>query len=311
MPGRVAVGPAFHRLAVWVACPALLGLSAVLAGPPLAHAEPILPIAWDFAAGDGGWVATNTFITSPPPQTPRWTWSAAPGTWAVDSAPVQSPAYRSGNYLTSSLIQLAPESPADKFTFTLAHRFKFPVDGIVKPGYQLPVDAGQLTYSLDGNVFLPVPTSDWKTSGTLPAGLAAVVQAPGLTVPQFVPGVSPVMSLPPLIDGGASFTGLSPGFSNGWFVASQAFEVDVPATTTTLQFRLTNMNLGQKCGLDAGWDVRYAHVQLILAPEPGGGVIATTAGLLLAAGWSVRRRLRSWTAAAAPRLVTSGPPGRA
>lgn len=63
-------------------------------------------------------------------------------------------------------------------------------------------------------------------------------------MPQFVPGVAPVMSLPTLIDGGASFTGLSTGFDIGWFVASQAFEVDVPATTTTLQFRLTNILLG-------------------------------------------------------------------
>lgn len=106
------------------------------------------------------------------------------------------------------------------------------------------MDAGQLTYSVDGNLYLPVPTFNWTSSGTLPAVLAPLVQAPGLTVPQFVPGVAPVMSLPPLIDGGASFTELSTGFDSGWFVASQAFEVDVPATTTTLQFRLTNIRLG-------------------------------------------------------------------
>lgn len=268
-------------------------LLALLGDQFVARAEPIQSLAWDFATGGGGWVATNTFLTNPPPQTPRWTWSGAARTWSVDSAPVQSPAYRSGNYLTSPLIRLAPEAPADKFTFTLAHRFKLPADGIVRPGYRIPVGAGQLTYSLDGDVFLPLPASVWATSGSLPASVAAVVQAPGWAVPQFTPGAGPVVSLPPLVDGGAAFTGLSPGFSSGWFVASQAFEVDLPATTTTIQFRLTNMNLGQKCGLDAGWDVRFAQVDLILAPEPEAGVTAAVGTLLLAAAWIGRRRLQS------------------
>lgn len=183
------------------------------------------------------------------------------------------------------------------------------------PGYQLPVDAGQFTYSINGNVFLPVTKSDWKTSGTLPAAIAGLVQAPGWTVPQFVPGAVPVMSLPPLINGGATFTGLSTGFSSGWFVASQAFEVDVPATTTTLQFRLTNMNLGQKCGLDSGWEVRFAQADLIFAPEPAGGTIAALNAVFLAAGWIGRRRVfaraRAGTVPADLPTVTTASRGRA
>lgn len=308
------VGSAGRAPSPWGACRTalvLLGFLATCSGQGPTRAEPISTIDWDFSLGSGGWVAANTFITSPPPASPKWTWSAAGGMWSVDSAPVQSPAYRSGNYLTSPLIQLAPESPADKFTFTLVHRFKLPADGIPQPGYTLPVDAGQVTYSIDGNQYLPVPKADWTASGTLPAVLASLVQAPGFTVPQFVPGVAPVVSLPPLIDGGASFTGLSPGFGSGWFVASQAFQVDVPATTTTLRFRLTNMNLGQKCGLDAGWDVRFARVELSFAPEPDLGMIAATAGLLLAAGWAVRRRLGPHPLAAALRPLTTGPRVRA
>jgi hypothetical protein len=296
-----------------------VGLILVVHALP-ARAEPIRTIAWDFGVTSGAWVATNTFITTPPPQTPRWTWSASARTWSVDSAPVQSPAYRSGNYLTSPVIQLAPDAPADRFTFTIAHRFKYPTDGIVKPGYQLPVDAGQVTYSLDGGGFQPLPLSVWTTSGTLPAGVAAYVQAPGWTVPGFVPGAAPVMSLPPLIDGGAAFTGTSMGFSAAWFVASQAFDVRIPETASSIQFRLTNMNLGQKCGLDAGWDVRFAQVDLIFAPEPSGGVIGATAGLLVTAAWIGRRRFRAWRgpgrgAGSRPpgpaTAVTSGPRGRA
>lgn len=190
-----------------------LALLAVWCGPIPARAVPIRSIAWDFASGPAGWTAANTFLTSPPPQAPRWTWSAAERTWGVDAAPVQSPAYRSGNYLTSPRVEFAPGFAADRFTFTLAHRFRFPEDGIVRPGYRLPVVAGQVTYSLDDGPFRPLPTSDWAASGTLPAGLSSVVQAPGWTVPQFVPGTGPVMSLPPLVDGGASFTGLSGGFA--------------------------------------------------------------------------------------------------
>lgn len=288
MPGRVSFTSAVGRGSAGPAA-----LLVLVACSQRALAEPIRSIAWDFASSGGGWVATNTFITSPAPQMPRWTWSSAARTWGVDAAPVQSPAYQSGNHLTSPVIELAPDAPADRFTFTLAHRFNLPADGIVKPGYRLPVDAGQVTYSLDGGAFRPLPSSTWTTSGTLPAGVAAFVQAPGWTVPQFVPGLAPVMSLPPLIDGGGSFTGTSAGFAAGWFVASQAFNVPVPATATSIQFRLTNMNLGQKCGLDAGWDVRFAQVDLIFAPEPAGGVITATGGMLVAAAWLGRRRLAS------------------
>jgi hypothetical protein len=289
-------------------------LVAVCLGPLPAGAAPIRSLAWDFATGPGGWTASNTFLTSPPPQAPRWTWSAAERSWGVDAAPVNSPAYRSGNFLTSPLIDVAPGFPADRFTFSIAHRFTFPADGLVRPGYRLPVVAGQVTYSLDGGPFRPLPTADWTTTGTLPAPLAAVVQAPGWTVPQFVPGTAPVLSLPPLVDGGAAFTGRSAGFTSGWFQASQAFEVEIPVATRSIQFRFTNMNLGQKCGLDAGWDVRLATLDLIFAPEPAGGGLALAGGLLGAAVWIGRRCMRPPRRLARPaggRVVTSGPRGRA
>ena len=94
-------------------------------------------------------------------------------------------------------------------------------------------------------------------------------------MPSFVPGVPPVVSLPPLIDGGASFTGVSEGRDAGWFVGSQAFEVDFPGTTDTIQFRFTKTDLATNCGLDAGWDLRFAQVDLVLAPEPSGALLAS------------------------------------
>jgi hypothetical protein len=99
-----------------------------------------------------------------------------------------------------------------------------------------------------------------------------------------------VVSLPPLVNGGASFTGVSEGRDSGWFVASQAFQVDIPDLTETIQFRFTKMDMATNCGLDAGWDLRFAQVDLILAPEPGGLMIAATAATLAAAA-GLRKRL--------------------
>lgn len=270
-----------------------------LAIPANVMAAPIQTISWDFATSGGGWTSKNTAAFSPLPVNPKWTWTAP--MWTVDSAPVDSPASKFGNFLTSPLIQLSPDSPADKFTFNFAHRFRLPADGLVLAnGSQLPVDAGQFQYSLDGATFLPVFTADWKSSGPISPVLTPYVQASAWAVPQFTPGVAPIPSLLPLVNGGASFTGSSSGFDSGWFVASQAFEVDFPGETTTIQFRFTNMNLGPKCGLDAGWDLRFAQADLILAPEPSGLVIAAMGGALSILACVVRRtRL--------PRVVTTAP----
>jgi hypothetical protein len=272
----------------WLSALFAILVVAVLLFVPAAQAAPIQSISWDFAASNGGWTQFNTAAFTPVPITPKWTWSG--GTWTVDSAPVDSPASKFGNYLTSPLIQLG-ELPADKFTLNLAHRFKLPTDGLVLAnGAQLPVDAGQFEYSLDGATFLPVFKTDWKASGPISPILTPYVQSASWAVPQFVPGVAPFPSLFPLIDGGASFTGSSDGFSSGWFVGSQAFEVDFPGATQTIQFRFTNMNLGPKCGLDAGWDIRFAQVDLVLAPEPSGFAIVTVGGAMAVSAYILRRR---------------------
>ncbi|MCE9630154.1 MAG: hypothetical protein K8S94_05460 [Planctomycetia bacterium] len=266
----------------------VVGLALALAGRE-ARAEPIQTITWDFNVESQAtqWTAINTYATSPVPQNPKWTWTAGsgsvPGTWQVDSLGVTSPNSKFGNFLTSQLIQLSPDLPADKFTFNIAHRFRMPTDGLIVNGVQLPVVAGQFEYSLDGASYLPVFKPDWIASGTISPILAPYVQSSTWAVPQFVPGVAPVVSLPPLVDGGASFTGVSQGRNSGWFVASQAFEVDIPGLTTTIQFRFTKMDLATNCGLDAGWDLRFAQVDLILAPEPSSVTIAAAGGVMAAA----------------------------
>ncbi len=264
------------------------GLALTLAGS-MATAAPIQSISWDFNVESQAmqWTAANTYATNPIPQNPKWMWTpgsgSVPGTWQVDSIGVASPNSRFGNYLTSQLIQLSPEQPADKFTFSVAHRFRMPTDGFIVDGVQLPVVAGQFEYSLDGALFLPTFKTDWVASGPISPILTPYVQTATWAVPQFVPGVPPVRSLPPLIDGGGSFTGVSQGRDSGWFVASQAFEVDIPGLTETIQFRFTKMDLASNCGLDAGWDLRFAQADLVLAPEPGGVAMAMTGGVLAAA----------------------------
>lgn len=251
-------------------------------------------ISWDFNVGSQAqeWTATNTYKNPPVPQVPIWTWASGsgstPGMWRVESLGVSSPAVEFGNYLTSPLIQLG-QLPADKFTFSVAHRFRMPTDGFVVGGVQLPVVAGQFEYSLNGAIYLPVFSANWVSSGTIPSPLTSYVQSSTWAVPTFVPGVPPVVSLPPLIDGGASFTGVSEGRGAGWFVASQALEVDFPGTTDTIQFRFTKTDMATNCGLDAGWDLRFAQVDLVLAPEPSGTLLASL-GSAAAIGALVRLR---------------------
>jgi hypothetical protein len=270
-------------------------MAVVAARPTAAQTQ---TITWDFDVESQAeqWTATNTYKTPPVPQVPIWTWASGsgstPGMWRVESLGVSSPAVEFGNYLTSQLIQLG-QLPADKFTFSMAHRFRMPTDGFVVGGVQLPVVAGQFEYSLDGATYLPVFSASWTSSGTIPSYLTPFIQSSTWDTPSFVPGVPPVVSLPPLIDGGASFTGVSAGRDAGWFVASQAFEVDFPGTTQTIQFRFTKTDMATNCGLDAGWDLRLAQVDLVLAPEPNGATLASLgAGAAVAALLAGRRHQR-------------------
>lgn len=300
----------FPRALVRRASSSALVVGLALAAPPLS-AAPMRSITWDFNVQSQAlqWTATNTYASSPVPQDPRWTWVAgtgsAPGRWAVGAIGVTTPNAQFGNLLTSQLIQLSPDAPADKFTFRFAHRFRMPTGGFIVDGVQIPVVAGQFEYSLDGASYLPVFRPDWTSSGTIPSLLTPYVQSSSWAVPQFVPGVAPLRSLPPLVDGGATFTGTSPGRDSGWFVASQTFEVDIPGLTQTIQFRFNKAELGPNCGLDAGWDLRFAEVDLILAPEPGSSALAASAVVVIAV-FLLRRHQRASRPSVRP--CTNTPP---
>ena len=197
-------------------------------------------VTWDFTATSGSWTQQNVAQVGPPPVSPKWEYgtsflSGTGNRWSVRSG--STPA--TGNYLTSPLIKL--DVPADKFTFTMAHRYRFKSeddDDDDEKSKLIPLEAGQLEYSLDGANFLPVFNTDWLTSGTVSGNVSPFVNYAKWVPPTYIPGANEF----PLIQGGASFVGYSPSLPS--WVGSQTQTVDFPGATTTLQFRLTHANLG-------------------------------------------------------------------
>jgi hypothetical protein len=197
-------------------------------------------VTWDFTATSGSWTQQNVAQVGPPPVSPKWEYgtsflSGTGNRWSVRSG--STPA--TGNYLTSPLINL--NVPADKFTFTMAHRYRFKSeddDDDDEKSKLIPLEAGQLEYSLDGANFLPVFNTDWLTSGTVSGNVSPFVNYAKWFPPTYIPGANEF----PLIQGGASFVGYSPSLPS--WVGSQTQTVDFPGETNTLQFRLTHANLG-------------------------------------------------------------------
>ncbi|NBW97383.1 MAG: hypothetical protein EBR28_11810 [Planctomycetia bacterium] len=216
------------------------------------------------------------------------------------SSPVSGTAVATGNYLTSPLIQLG--ATVDQFILRFAHRYRLPGNGS-----GLPIDVGQVTYSIDGAVFLPLAPSDWKSSGPVDPSLQPYVSPSNwssVAVPTFVPGAGSTPPVYLLTNGGASFTGDSAGFDAGNFAGSESLTVKFPQATQTVEFRFANVNLGNNCGINGGWDLRFVEATFIEAPEPGGFVLAAVGGALSLLGW-MRRGHRGFG------RITSGPPGRA
>ena len=283
-------------------------------------------VTWDFTSTSGSWTQQNVAQVGPPPVKPKWEYGATvlSGTrWSVSSG--ETPA--TGNYLTSPLIKL--DVPADKFTFTMAHRYRFKSDDdddddekskLFKSddddekSKPIPLEAGQLEYSLDGAKFLPVFDTDWVTSGIVSGNVAPFVNYANWVPPMYVPGANEF----PLIQGGASFVGYSPSLPS--WVGSQTQTVDFPGETTTLQFRLTHANLGEDDLMAAssllsgggeggegdwgkedwgkgkyGWEVRWAQVEIVNLPEPSTYAMLGVCLSLAALMWW--RRLRAEKAA--------------
>jgi hypothetical protein len=293
-------------------------------------------VTWDFTATSGSWTQQNVAQVGPPPVSPKWEYgmsflSGKGNRWSVRSG--STPA--TGNYLTSPLIKL--DVPADKFTFTMAHRYRFKSDDddddddddhddekskLFKSdddddekSKPIPLEAGQLEYSLDGANFLPVFNTDWLTSGTVSGNVSPFVNYETWVPPTYIPGANEF----PLIQDGASFVGYSPSLPS--WVGSQTQTVDFPGATTTLQFRLTHANLGEDDLMAAssllsgggeggdedwgkedwgkgkyGWEVRWAEVEIVNLPEPSTYAMLGVCLSLAALMWW--RRLQTRRAAA-------------
>ena len=308
---RGAFGRGGRRVSSFLAVAAMLVAVGGLCRPADAQV-----VVWDFTSTSGSWTQQNVAQVGPPPTNPKWEYGATflSGTrWSVSSG--ETPA--TGNYLTSPLIKL--DVPADKFTFTMAHRFRFKADDDKddkddkdKKSTPIPLEAGQLEYSLDGAKFLPVFDADWVTSGIVSGSVSPFVNYANWVPPMYIPGANEF----PLIQDGASFVGSSPSLPS--WVGSQTQTVDFPGSTTTLQFRLTHANLGEDDFLTAsilggkggdedwdkgdwgkgkgGWEVRWAEVEIVNLPEPSTYAMLGVCLSLAALMWW--RRLQTAKAAA-------------
>ncbi|MFM8495808.1 MAG: hypothetical protein ACKOEM_09830, partial [Planctomycetia bacterium] len=113
-----------------------------------------------------------------------------------------------------------------------------------------------------------------------------------LVAPSFTPTVAPYPDLFPLLNGGAAFTGSTPGYTptGGNLVPSVAV-ITLPLTRVeSFQVRLINANLGSQCPSSAGWDVRLVQVDFA-APEPGSLALAAC-GITALAGWRLAKTRR-------------------
>jgi len=214
---RGVVGRGGRHVSPFLAVAAMLVVGGGLCRPADAQV-----VTWDFTATSGSWTQQNVAQVGPPPVSPKWEYGTSflTGTgnrWSVRSG--STPA--TGNYLTSPLINL--DVPADKFTFTMAHRYRFKSeddedeDEKSKP---IPLEAGQLEYSLDGATFLPVFDTDWVTSGIVSGNVSPFVNYANWVPPTYIPGANEF----PLIQDGASFVGSSPSLPS--WVGSQTQTVD-------------------------------------------------------------------------------------
>lgn len=282
----------------WPACLVSALAIALLTSLPAAEAVPIVNNEFDFATGPLGWTPTPVGkLGLTPPATGGKRWTHVNGEWKVNWSPVSGPLVATGNYLTSPLLDPAGPLqglPVDAFRISFSHKFNFSSSLTVPPA------AGQIVYSINGGPFLGLPQAAWSTGnvntpeplfGPNPLWPTYVGQTT-LVVPDFTPPTGSYSDLFPLVNGGASFTGVTPGYSNtgGTYVPSVAV-LDIPLQVITdFRVRLINANLGSNCPADAGWDVRYLQVDFA-APEPGSFILAA-AGISGVAGYRLLTRKR-------------------
>jgi hypothetical protein len=270
-----------------------------------------LDITYDFADGPQGWVSQTTAADGGSYPESTWAWSG--GLWQVDPVPVFNSRYWIANSLTSPQITVEPAT--DVLEFTIIHRYRFPTN-ITTGG---PVVAGQLAYRVgnSSNPFLPL------LPGTFSSGPVDPEYQPLTPYPTWVGtnGIAPANLNPPLLTTGGIWTGESPGFASGQFVASQTLLRGL-TPGEQVQFRFINANLGLEC-TGGGWDIALVDIVGLELPEPTSLTMAATGCGLAALGW-LRRLRRSLaaslmfaafavlmvivSAAARPRNLTIVPP---
>jgi hypothetical protein len=268
-------------------------LAAALASP--ASAVPVvIDNEYDFANGPLGWTSqTVNYLNAPWFVPNQWSHDAAGGFWQVDPVSVINENYWVGNYLTSPVIEVA--ATIDILEFNMIHRYRFPEN--ITTGK--PVVAGQLVYKVFDAVNPNAPyqpfAADAFASGPVEPPFDALTPYSDWVVPTWLAPAG----LPPLIAGGMSWVGESPGYESGQWIASRATLLNLVAGQF-VEFRLINANLGREC-TGGGWDVSYVRVNGF-APEPDGATLAAAGSVISAATYLVRRHRR--------RRVSTGLPGR-
>ena len=302
------------RGAVMVAC-------AIAALPARAEST-----SWNFKLNNGGWVATGTWGPFPTDPAYQWKWvtssTVSGGTsphWAVRAQGV-SPSFPSAAFLTSPTFSTlvsttAGPVPAQAVRISLAHDF-FMVAGTTNG---IPTTLGQLQYRLNpvngnGNgTWASLPLSVFSNGGSVlidnpvfgpspfksGSGTLQFVDQTAFVAPTYVTpnGGSP---LPYVSPGKAAFTGASPGWPTA-YVPSQAFLTGtalVPAVgISSMQLRLTNLNLASNCSPTDGWNVRFVQVDYLgddtpipPVPEPGALALGATGLVAVLAAGVLRRR---------------------
>lgn len=303
-PDRMRIARAALRSIV-SACIVFVATLVLLLTLPQAKAVPIVDDLFDFSLGNGGWTGTPVGKSGlTPPATGGKRWAYANPLWSVNWSPVDGPNFATGNYLTSGTInpaeQIGGDGLIDTFRISISHKFDFgsSINGI-------PPAAGQIAYKINGDPWIAIPAALFQ-QGTLasftPASsifttsspfLAATVNQTALVAPSFVPPVAPYSDLFPLLNGGATFTGKTPGYTptGGNLVPSVAV-ITLPELVRieSFQLRLINANLGSQCDVTAGWDVRLVQADFA-APEPGSLLLAA-AGISGVAGYRLVKRRR-------------------
>jgi hypothetical protein len=282
--------------------------------------------SWNFQTGNGGWIATGTWFPFGPDPDYQWKWvtssTVSGGTsphWAVRAQGV-SPSLPSASFLTSPTFSTLVSStaglvPAQNVRISLAHDF-FLLAGTTNG---IPTTLGQLQLRLNptngnGNgSWLSLPLSAFTNGGSVlindslfgpspfksGSNTVQLVDQSAFVAPNYVTPTG-AGALPYVSPGMAAFTGSSPGWPTA-YVPSQAFltgsSLVPPGGISSMQLRLTNLNLAANCAPTDGWNVRFVQVDYLdeepipPVPEPGTLALGAT-GLAAALAAGVLRRRR-------------------